>query len=87
MTEDELIQNSIYCSQKLIEFALELENTNVNHTLSLTYKENKYISRLKGYFGKIEAEFDKIAGLEDVMPYIELYMKEVAERRKLMGKL
>ena len=34
----------------------------------------------------IEAEFDKIAGLEDVKPYIELYMKEVAERRKLMGK-
>ncbi len=81
------MKNSIYCSQKLIEFALELENTNVNHTLSLVYKDNKHISRLKGYFGKIETEFDKIAGLEDVKPYIELYMKEVAERRKLMGKL
>jgi len=85
-TEEELKLNSIYCSQKLIQFALELENTTINHTLSLTYRKNKYISKLKGYFGNKEIEFDKIARLEDVKPYIELYMKEVAERRKLMGK-
>jgi hypothetical protein len=84
--DEEIMQNSIYCSQKLIEFALELENVSVNHTLCLIYKDGKHLSRLKGYFGSKEIEFDKIARLEDVKPYIEVYMKEVSERRKLMGK-
>lgn len=85
-SEEELKRNSVYCSQKLIEFALELEDITVNHCLNLTYRKNKHISMLKGYFGKKEIEFDKIARFEDVKPYVELYMKEVAERRKLMGQ-
>lgn len=84
--EEELKQDSVFCSQKLIQFALELENTSINHTLSLTYRKNKHISLLKGYFGNKEIEFDKIPTLEEVKPYIELYMKEASERRKLMGK-
>lgn len=86
LSEEVLKLNSVFCSQKLIEFALELENTSVSNTLSLIHRNNKYISTLRGYFGNNEIEFDKFARLEDVKPYIETYMKEVAERRKSMGK-
>ena len=86
LSEEVLKLNSVFCSQKLIEFALELENTSVTNTLSLIHRDNKYISTLKGYFGNNEIEFDRFALLEDVKPYIETYMKEVAERRKSMGK-
>ena len=84
--EKELMLNSVFCSQKLMQFALELENTSINNTLSLMCRNNKYISILSGYFGNKEIEFDKIPRLEEVKPYIESYMKEVAQRRKSMGK-
>lgn len=85
-SKEELSNNSVYCSQKLIEFALELENITVNYTLNLRYKNNKQISSLNSYFGSKVAEFDKIANLDDAKPFIELYMKEVSERRKAMNK-
>ncbi|MFZ5986346.1 MAG: hypothetical protein ACOYWZ_04360 [Bacillota bacterium] len=86
LSEEVLKLNSILCSQKLIEFAIELENTSVSNTLNLIHRDNKHISTLRGYFGNNKIEFDKFAQLEDVKPYIETYMKEVAERRKSMGK-
>lgn len=81
-----LKQDSVYCSQKLIQFALELEHISIDHTLSLEYRQNRHISVLKGYFGHKEIEFDHISTLEEVKPYIKSYMKEVAQRRKAMGK-
>ena len=87
INDEELKDNSLYCSQKLIEFALELDGTaSVNHTLILAYRNKQLISSLRGYFGKEIIEFKKIAHLDDVKKYIESYMKEVAERRKAMGK-
>lgn len=84
---EELINNSYYCPQKIIQFALEIEgHISINHTLGLQYRNGKLISRFSGYFGKQIIEFDRIATLEDVKPYVEKYISEVYERRKAMGK-
>lgn len=85
--EEILKRDARLCSQTLMEFALELgERPSINHTLSLILRNNKYISVLRGYFGQAKVEFDKIPTLEEVKPYIESYMKEVAERRRGMQR-
>lgn len=84
---EELIMNAQYCSQKLFQFALELEGrASVNHTVVLFYRNGKLTSSLRGYFGGQIVEFEGIATLEDVKPFIERDMLEVYERRKAMGK-
>jgi hypothetical protein len=85
--KDTLIKNAQYCSQKLYEFALELEGTeSVDRTVLLSYRNNELISVLRSYFGKQIAEFNGVVPLEQVKPYIEKYMEEVYERRRAMGK-
>lgn len=86
-SQDKLISDAIFCSQKLLEFALELDgNASIDHSLILSYRNGKLTSSLKGYFGKQIAEFNGVAKFEDVKPYIDNYMKEVSERRKQLGK-
>jgi len=86
-SEEVLKKDAIYCSQRLIQFALELNGgASVGQTLFLSYRKNKLISRLIGLLGEEIILFNKFATLEDVKPYIEKHMKEVAERRRLMKK-
>jgi hypothetical protein len=86
-SNNELIENAKYCSQKLLEFALELEGkASVNNTVIVAYRNGKLISSLRGYFGGQIVEFEGISSVQDVKPYIEKYMGEVFERRKAMGK-
>ncbi|OYD42910.1 hypothetical protein [Sphingobacterium cellulitidis] len=86
-SQDKLISDAIFCSQKLLEFALELDgNASVDHSFILSYRNGKLTSSLKGYFGKQIAEFNGVAKFEDVKPYIDNYMKEVSDRRKQLGK-
>lgn len=84
----ELIQNAQFCTQKLMEFALELGGkVSVNHTLTLTLDEEMNVkSNLHGYFGNKKVSFAGIATLNTVKPYLEKYMKEVFERRKQNDK-
>lgn len=85
--QDKLVSDAKFCSQKLIEFALELEGkASVDNSLILSYRNGKLISCLRGYFGKQIVDFEGIAKFEDVKPYIDKYMKEVYERRKQMSK-
>lgn len=85
--QDKLVSDAKFCSQKLIEFALELDSKAlVDNSLILSYRNGKLISSLRGYFGKQIVEFDGIAKFEDAKPYIDNYIKEVYERRKKMGK-
>lgn len=82
-----LIEQAKYCSQKLYQFALLLEGTaHIDNTVSIVNKNGKVYSELRGYFGKKAHIFDGIPTLEEVLPQIEQYMSEVAERRKAMGK-
>jgi hypothetical protein len=84
---DELKANANYCSQKLMEFLLELEGRNsVTHTLVLSKRNEKFISTLRDYFGKKVMELAGIATLDDVRLPIETYLNEVFERRKAIGK-
>lgn len=84
---DKLVLDAKFCSQKLIEFALELDGqSSVDISLILSYRNGKLISSLRGYFGKQIVDFDGIVQFEAVKPYIEKYINEVYERRKQMGK-
>lgn len=86
LPKEELKHNAQFCSQTIFEFALELEGkASINHTVLLSYKDEKLISTLRDYFGKAIACFEGVATLEQVTPYIEKYMGEVYERRKAMG--
>lgn len=86
-SKENLIADAIYCPQKLMQFALEIEGkASINHTVVLQYRSGKLISRLSGYFGNQIIEFEGIATVEDIKPYIEKYMLEVYTRRKKMGK-
>jgi len=85
--QEKLITDAKFCSQKLMEFALEIDGkASVDHVVQLFYRNGKLISCLRGYFGNQIIAFDGIATLADVKPYIEKYMQEVYERRKAMGK-
>jgi hypothetical protein len=85
--QDKLVSDAKFCSQKLIEFALELDGkASVDNSLILSYRNGKLISSLRGFFGKQIVEFDGIVKFENVKPYIDKYMNEVYERRKKMGK-
>lgn len=85
--QDKLVSDAKFCSQKLMEFALELDGkASVDNSLILSYRNGKLISSLRGFFGKQIVEFEGLAKLTDVKPYIEKYIGEVYERRKAMGK-
>ncbi|MGD1841043.1 MAG: hypothetical protein ACFB0B_09125 [Thermonemataceae bacterium] len=84
----DLINQAQFCTQILMEFALELDgNARVDHTLTLTLdEEEKAVTHLCGYFGNKKVSFSTIADLEDVKPYLKKHMKEVFERRLKMKK-
>jgi hypothetical protein len=78
----ELVHNAQYCSQKLYDFILELDGKELRcNTLYLWSRNGEIISILRGYFGK-PVEFPGIATLEQVMPHIKKYTREVYERRQ-----
>ncbi|WP_239256541.1 hypothetical protein [Listeria ilorinensis] len=84
---NKLIENAHFCSQKIFEFALELDGkASVNHTVTLSWKKGQFFSSLKNYFGRQEAEFAGIADLEQLRPFLEKYMEEVYKYRSQMKK-
>ncbi|MGI4871938.1 MAG: hypothetical protein ACRYFX_12270 [Janthinobacterium lividum] len=83
---EQLIASARYCSQTLLEFALELDGeASVTNTLTLAHSNGQLTSSFRGFFGRQEAGFEGVATLADVQPYLEKYMAEVAERRQEMG--
>jgi hypothetical protein len=86
-SQDELVTDAKFCSQKLMEFALELDGkVTIDNSLILTYRNGKLISCLRGFFGKQIVEFDGIAKLTEVKPYVERFIGDVYDKRKTMGK-
>lgn len=83
----ELLQDVPFCSQKLYEFAMEINGKDrVMHTVVLSCRKGKVISTLRGYFGRQEIKVEGIMDLEEALPYVENYMSEVVERREAMNK-
>jgi hypothetical protein len=84
---EQLVENTRYCQQKLIEFALEHKGEfSVSQTLILKRRHGKLISLLRGVFGKPVFVKEGVAILEDVKPLLEEYISGVAARRKGLRK-
>jgi hypothetical protein len=84
---DKLIQDTKYCSQKLIEFALELDGKySVCQTLIIMQRNGKLISVLSQFIGRPEFRKEGVATFEEVKPIVDKYIGEVAERRRQMRK-
>jgi len=84
---DNLILNTQYCPQKLIEFALEFEGKfSVCQTLLIMQRQSKLISVLSQFIGRPEFEQEGVAAFEVVKPIVDKYIGEVAERRRQMRK-
>lgn len=80
--QEQLIHDAQFCSQKILQFALELEgNAHVDHTVSLSVQNGQLISTLQGYSNRTPLTFEGVVTLEEVLPYIKNYMEKVAERR------
>jgi hypothetical protein len=84
---DEIIKDAELCSQKLLQFAAELDGSDsVSWTAALRVRDGRARSVLQSYFGKVEQTFDGVATLEDVRPRVEEWLREVNDRRRQMGK-
>jgi len=87
ISTEQLIENTLYCQQKLIEFALDFNGKfSVSQTLILKRRNGKLISLLRGIFGKPVFVKDGVSIFEDVKPLLEEYILGVAERRKGLRK-
>jgi hypothetical protein len=81
-SKEELISDARFCSQKLMEFTFNPGEMAFN-TLTISYRAEKLVSILKGYFfGRKEITFDGIATLDNVKPYVEKYLGEFYEQKK-----
>lgn len=80
-----LIEQAKFCPQKLYQFALIIEGkASIDNTVSIINTDGSVHTELNGYFGTKIKRFEGVPSLEDVLPYIDKYMLEVAERRKAM---
>ena len=83
----ELSDASELCSQVLYQFAAELDgNHSVSWTLRLRTDEGITKAQWCGYFGKVHEEFDRVPELGELLPRVDAWLGEVAERRRKMGK-
>lgn len=86
-SQEQFISDATFCSQKLMEFALELDgNATIDNSLILFYRNEKLTTSLRSSWGNEIATFDGIAKFDDVKPHIEKFMQEVNERRNETGK-
>ncbi|MDX2170416.1 MAG: hypothetical protein SF182_25315 [Deltaproteobacteria bacterium] len=81
----EIIKDAELCSQKLFQFAAELDGAaNVTWTAAVRVRDGRVRSVLQSYFGKVERTFDGVATLEDTRPCVEEWLREVKDRRARM---
>lgn len=84
---DQLVIDSQYCEQPLIEIAIELEGEySALQRLVIMQRRGKLISALRPSFGLPVFEKEDVASFMDIKPLIEKEIFEIAERRKKMGK-
>jgi hypothetical protein len=87
--EAELIANARFCSQPILDLALELDGrASVNWRLSVRNRGGKIRSVLRAYYfgGEGVTEFDGVADLNAIRARVEEWMGEVSERRRSMGE-
>lgn len=86
-TTDELVQWSRFCSQRLFDFHLDLDGESpVSSTCCLRTRNGVPTSLLgRSWVGAYDS-VDGVAELDELIPAWERYCREVAERRREMGK-
>jgi hypothetical protein len=83
----ELIERSRLCSQRLFDFHLELDGANpVTSTCWVRTRSGEVRSRLSRPWVGDYASVAGVAVLDDLLPAWERYCRDVAERRREMGK-
>lgn len=84
---EELIKNSEFCQQTLIEIATEFDGKySINCTLLLMQRQGKLISVLRQFFGRPTFEKGGVANFDDIKPIIDKEIIDIAERIKQMKK-
>jgi hypothetical protein len=87
LTTAQLITNATFCSQKLFQFAAELDGrADVDWTVRIRTRLGKPFAQLCAYFGNVTREYDHIPTLDEVRPHVLAWLEEVSERRREMGK-
>jgi hypothetical protein len=84
---DQLIDDSQYCQQPLIEIATEFEEKySISYTLLIMQRKGKLMSVLRHRLGKSFFEKEGVATFDDIKPLIDKEIFEIAERRKHVRK-
>ncbi len=82
-----LLAGSRLCSQKLYQFAAELDGrASVSWTLRIRSCKGRVTAQLCGYFGDVVEEFAEVPALEALRPRMRDWLGEVHARRREMGK-
>jgi hypothetical protein len=85
--EADIIEASVLCDQSIYQFALEFEGrASVGHALHVRTRDGVTRSRLRGYFGNTQREFEGVPSLDELRPFFEEHAAEVRARRVAMGK-
>lgn len=83
--QNELIENTRFCRQTILECYLDKKSERPPHySLVLSRQGDEIVSEVCGYFSAKEASFSGVASFEDIEPYLQKYMEEVAQRRNSM---
>jgi hypothetical protein len=81
---ERLCEDARLCSQKFMQVAAELDGSaSVSLTVTLRQATDGTIrSYLKSRLGKVELEYKGVLTFDQVKPYVEAWLAEVAARRK-----
>jgi hypothetical protein len=77
------IENTAYCQQRLMEIWVEFKGEySVAHTLFVFRRNGNVMFTLRDYFGRAVLTKKELIRIEEIMPLLNKYLDEVAERRK-----
>lgn len=83
LSMDNLIKNSQYCPQPLIEIATEFDGKySIRYILFIMQRQGKLISVWRQFLGRTIFEKDGVASFDDIKPFIDKEIFEIVERRK-----
>lgn len=85
---EEIVKDSMLCSQKLFQFYLTLDGSRKpGYAAELRTVQGRSVTRLQaGWPYRVLETVNGVADVEDMMPAWEQYVSQVAERRKELGK-
>ena len=84
---EQLIENSKFCQQKLVEITIEFEGEyTVSRKLTIMQRQGNLVSVLRQSLGKPVFEKNGLAPFADIKALVENEISEIAKRRKQLRK-